>query len=141
MSQDNPRVNRYLEDKAFDHVDHALGRYFDPTGETHRNYFAIEAGSDLALQFDASPWWGKSGQRDGMAYFHVTDAGKAALKKHLAKHAPMGAFTVSFDGHSTTVAAVSASKAKYSYWLRVSDVCSDLTFIQFSRAARVRRAA
>lgn len=137
----NPRVNRYLDDKAFDHMDHALGRYLDPMGETHRNYFAIDAGSDLALQFDASPWWDKSGQRDDMAYYHVTDAGKAALKSHLAEHAPIKAFVVSFNGYSDTVTAATGSKAKYDYWLGVSDVYCDLTFIEFAQTARVRRAA
>jgi hypothetical protein len=137
----NPRVNRYLKDKAFDHMDHALGRYHDPTGETHRNYFAIDAGSDLALQFDTSPWWAKSGQQADMAYYHVTDIGKQALKAHLAEHAPMKAFNVAFGGYSDTIPAPSASKAKYKYWLRVSDTDCDLTFIDFSRTARVRRAA
>lgn len=137
----NPRVNRYLKDKAFDHMDHALGRYFDPTGETHRNYFAIGADAPLAIEFDASPWWAKSGQRDDMAYYYVTDAGKAALKSHLAEHAPMKAFEVTWGGYSNIEATPTASKAKYAYWLGVSDVYCDLTFIEFSRTARVRRAA
>lgn len=136
----NPRVNRYLKDKAFDHMDHALGRHFDPAGETHRNYFATGAGGELAMQFEASPWWSKSGQRDDMAYYHVTDAGIAALKAHLAEHAPIKAFVVSFNGYSGAVTAATASKAKYDYWLGVSDVYSDLTFMEFSRSARVRKA-
>jgi hypothetical protein len=137
----NPRVNRYLQDKAFDHMDHALGRYFDPTGETHRNYFATSADSEQAKQFDASPWWSLGSVSNGMAYYHVTVEGMYALKAHLAEHAPTKAFVVSFNGYSDTVTAATASKAKYEYWLGVSDVYSDLTFKDFTRSARVRVAA
>lgn len=137
----NPRVNRYLKDKAFDHMDHALGRYFDPMGETHRNYFAIEAGSDLAREFEASPWWAKSGQQADMAYYHVTDVGKQALKDHLVATDPRCAFVVTWDGYSQTISALTASKAKYDYFLHVKDVMPDIRFIDFSRTARVRRAA
>lgn len=141
MAGNNPRVNRYLKDKAFDHMDHALGRHFDPAGETFRNYFATEAGGVLAQQFDASPWWALSGVRHDMAYYHVTDAGIAALKEHLAENAPIKAFVVSFNGYSETVTAKTASAAKYDYWVCVSDVYCDLKFIEFARQARVRRAA
>lgn len=134
---DNPRVNRYLKDKDFDHMDHALGRHFDPAGETFRNYFATEAGGELAQQFEASPWWALNGVRSDMAYYRVTDAGIAALKVHLAEHAPINAFVVSFNGYSSTVTASTASAAKYGYWLGISDIYSDLTFIEFCRAARV----
>ena len=136
---ENPRVDRYLKDKAFDHMDHALGRHFDPAGETFRNYFATKAGGKLAQQFDASPWWALSGVRDTMAYYHVTAAGIAALKAHLSVHAPINAFVVSFNGYSSTVTAKSASAAKYSYWLSISDIYSDLTFIEFCRSARVQK--
>lgn len=136
---DNPRVNRYLKDKAFDHMDHALGRHFDPAGETFRNYFATEAGGELAQQFDSSPWWALNGVRSDMAYYRVTDAGIAALKVHLAEHAPIKAFIVSFNGYSSTVTAATASAAKYDYWLGVSDIYSDLTFIDFCRSTRVHK--
>jgi hypothetical protein len=136
---ENPRVNRYLKDKTFDRMDHALGRYFDPAGETHRNYFAVQAGSDLASEFNRSPYWALSGQQGDMAYYYVTDAGIAALKAHLAEFAPISAFVVWFDGHSRTIAAKSSSAAKYSYWMEISDICSGLTFIGFCRRARVRK--
>ena len=136
---ENPRVNRYLKDKAFDHMDHALGRYFDPAGETHRNHFATEAGGELADEFNRSPFWALSGQQHGMAYYYVTEAGIAALKDHLAEHAPTTAFVVSFDGYSSTLVAATASAAKYKSWRCVSDVNSDLTFIEFCRSARVRK--
>lgn len=136
---ENPRVNRYLKDKAFDHMDHALGRHFDPAGETFRNYFATEAGGELAKEFDASPWWALNGVRNDMAYYHFTDAGIAELKAHLTIHAPISAFVVSFNGYSSTVTAKSASAAKYDYWLGINDIYCDLTFIEFCRSARVRK--
>jgi hypothetical protein len=137
----NPRVNRCLADDAFDHMDHALGRHFDPAGETHRNYFATEAGGELALEFDASPWWAFDGIRWELAYYHVTAEGISALKSHLAVHHPLAAFVVSFDGYSATVTAKTASKAKYSSWIDRSDIYPDLSFIEFARHASVRRAA
>lgn len=136
---ENPRVNRYLKDKTFDRMDHALGRCFDPAGETHRNYFATDAGGDLASEFNRSPYWALSGQQGDMAYYYVSDAGIAALKAHLAIHAPIKAFVVSFNGYSSTVTAKSASAAKYDYWLGISDIYCDLTFIEFCRSARVRK--
>lgn len=72
----NPRVNRYLKDKAMDHIDHALGRPVDPMGETYRNHFATGADGKDAKQFAASSNWEKVGQRDDMAFFAVTDAGR-----------------------------------------------------------------
>lgn len=136
---ENPRVNRYLKDKAFDRMDHALGRYFDPAGETHRNYFAVNSHSKLTAELEASSWWELNGVRDGMAYFHVTEEGIGALKEYLAEHAPISAFVVSFNGYSSSVTAKSASAAKYDYWLDVRDIYSDLTFIEFCRSARVRK--
>ncbi len=131
---ENPRVNRYLKDKTFDRMDHALGRYFDPAGETHRNYFAAQADSDLASEFNRSPYWALSGQQGDMVFYYVTDNGIAALKAYLAEHAPINAYVVSFNDYSAT-----ASAAKYDYWLGVRDVYSDLTFIDFCRSARVRK--
>lgn len=37
----NPTVNRYLKDKAMDHIDHALGRPVDPLRESYRNHFYL----------------------------------------------------------------------------------------------------
>lgn len=138
---ENPRVNRYLKDKAFDRMDHALGRHFDPTGETFRNYFATDARGALAQSFDASPFWGHSGTQGDMAYYHVTEEGCVALKEHLKKHGEFKAYTVSYRGLNSSVVAKSASKAKYESWLRFSDCCPDVTFLDFVREAKFRRAA
>lgn len=141
MSQDNPKVNRSLADKAFDHMDHALGRPAFPLRPGHRNYFATGLGSHAALEFEHSPYWDKLGRRDDMVYYAVNDAGRQALVDHLAKVDRHRAFEVTWDHHSQTIVALTASKAKYDYYLHVREVCPDISFIDFSRAARVRRAA
>lgn len=138
----NPRVNRYLKDKAFDHIDHALGRPVDPTGETYRNHFATGANSKDAKQFAASPYWKKVGQRDDMAFFAVTDIGRKALKDHLkAISDPWQPYSVTWGGHTVVVAAKSLGNAKYSTYLDVSDSYSELRFVDFAREAKVRRVA
>lgn len=137
-------VNRYLKDKAMDHIDHALGRPVDPMLESHRNHFAVDAGSKTAQAFDASPYWRQNGKgpQGGMAFYHVTEEGRQALKAHLKeigdKHR---LYEVTFKGNSTQLAAESAAKAEYQFWLDISDCFCDLTFGKFCRAATVRKAA
>ncbi len=138
---DNPKVNRSLSDKAFDHMDHALGRPAFPLRESHRNYFATGLGSPAALEFEHSPYWDKSGRRDDMFYYAVNQAGRQALADHLAKVDQRRAFEVTWDHHSQIIVALSASKAKYDYYLSVRDVCPDISFLEFSSTARVRKAA
>lgn len=138
----NPRVNRYLKDKAMDHIDHALGRPVDPLGETYRNHFATGADGKDAKQFAASPNWEKLGRRDDMAFFAVTDAGRKALADHLKKIGdPWKAYEVSFNGYTSIVSAKSSGNAKYQKYLDVSDCYSELKFVDFAREAKVRRAA
>ncbi|RVG78233.1 hypothetical protein CN221_38215 [Sinorhizobium meliloti] len=138
----NPRVNRYLKDKAIDHIDHALGRPVDPMGETYRNHFATGANSKDAKQFAASPNWKKIVERDDMAFFAVTDAGRKALKDHLkAIGDPWQPYSVTWGGHTVIIAAKSIGNAKYSTYLDVSDSYSELKFVDFAREAKVRRVA
>lgn len=142
INADNPSVNRYLLDKAMDNIDHALGRPVDSLRETRRNYFAVDDASPTAAAFRASPnWIFTAGVHGGMVIFSVTTAGREALRDHLRevgdKHR---AYLVTFDGHSETIAAESHAKAKYTYWLRVSDVRPDLKFGAFCRAATARLA-
>lgn len=128
--EDNPKVNRHLEDKAMDHIDHALGRPVWPLRESYRNNFAIDDESDLAKVFDASPHWEKRGVNGAMAFFSVTQAGREALADHLKQQAkPARAFVVTFDGHSTIIPAKSPGAARYAYFLKISDVLPDLTFV------------
>lgn len=134
-------VNRCLKDKDFDHIDHALGRPVNPIVESYRNYFATGKDGHLARSFSASPFWALNGIRDDMAYYRVTPAGREALVKHLKeigdKHRQ---YDVTFQGYSFQVVATSASKARYSAFLDISDCCSELTFATFSRKASVRAA-
>lgn len=138
---ENPTVNRSLKDKAMDHIDHALGRPIFPLQESYRNYFATGANGNQFRASAASPNWKKTGQRDDMAFFSVTDLGRHALADHLKTlEKPWKAFVVSFDGYTKIVPAQSRSSAKYSWWLEISDCWSDLRFIDFAKHARVRAA-
>lgn len=135
------QVNRYLKDKAMDHIDHALGRPVDPMVESYRNYYATSTDSQEAKAFAASPYWDTHGRTEPsrMTYFFVTEAGRKALKQHLKeigdKHR---LYAVTYEGETSTIVAVSAAKAKYSLWLNISDCFCDLTFGKFTRGATVR---
>ncbi len=136
----NPSVDRYLEDKDMDHIDHALGRPVDPMGETCRNRFAIDG--SLAEQMASSPHWEEFARSGDMRFFGVTDEGRKALVRYLTRIGDKTRkFAVEFDGHTMIVAAVSPAKARYAQWLEVSDCLSDLTFFDFCQRSTVRRAA
>lgn len=139
----NPSVNRYLKNKAMDHIDHALGRPIDPLHESYRNYFAIVAGTNLAEGFEASPHWRRArngGEAGEMIYFHVTTAGRQALADHLKEIGDRHAlFAVTWDGITCHVPAVSVRKAKYKAWLDASDGRPELRFFDFIRAATAAR--
>lgn len=144
MSQENPSVNRYLKDKAMDHIDHALGRPVWPLRETYRNHFATAATGTKAAEFTASPNWELMGQRDDMAFFAVTDLGRNALADHLDRlnaSERHRAYVVTFEGLSCIVPAKSRSSARYSEYLAFSDCRSDLTFGYFIKNSSVRLAA
>lgn len=136
----NPSVDRYLEDQAMDHIDHALGRPVDPMRQTYRDHFAT--GGALADEFAASPYWEERGRQGDMRFFGVTDAGRAALAAYLkTRPNPHKMWEVTFEGHRWNCAAPTAAKARYSEWLSISDTLCDLTFAEFCRNARVRRVA
>lgn len=134
----NPRVDRYLKDKAMDHIDHALGRHLDPLGETFRNYFA--AGGKLADEMAANPHWNERGKSGDLRFFSVTMDGREALSKYLKSIPdPNRAYSIVFEDHTMIVAAASAGKAKYRWWLEISDCLPDLTFVEFCRNCNIRR--
>ncbi len=135
--EQNPKVNRYLKDKDLDLIDHALGRPTFPLKETYRNYFAIDADSDLANKFSKSLNWRKSGQRDDMAYFAVTELGRHALADHLKRLPDNKVFVVSYWEWSKIVTAKSRAAARYDVFLDVSD-CSEITFHEFLKISSVR---
>lgn len=138
---ENPSVNRCLNDKALDYIDHALGRPAWPLRESYRNYFAIQPNRDLAREFEASPHWKRDGRVGRLICFRVTDEGRKALADHLAALRLDSVFVVTFEGHDRIVPAATPSKARYSHFLDVSDVVPDLTFGDFLCRSRVRRAA
>lgn len=137
--ESNPTVNRYLKDKAFDYIDHALGRPVDPLRESSRNYFYLCSGeSDLAAQFRASPNWreGKGWDETGV-YFYVTDEGRKALAAHLkeigdkARHFVVTIKDWDDRPYQMNVVATSHSQARYRAFMRLEDVSSCLTFRDF----------
>ena len=135
------QVNRYLADKAMDHIDHALGRPLDPMGETHRHHYAANRDGPIAAEMRASPHWTNGSTVGDIVFFYVTDEGRTALAAHLRAIAdPHRAFAVTFDGHTWPVVATSRAKARYSAFLDVSDAFADLTFSTFCRRTSVRRA-
>lgn len=133
------QVNRYLNDKAMDHIDHALGRPVDPRAETYRNYFYVIGDTELRHGMASSPYWESAGQTGDGEYFSVTDEGRGALADHLKaigdKHRR---WIVSYGGYHMEVVATTRAKARYSKWLSVSDVRPDLTFAEFQRNSTVR---
>lgn len=140
----NPAVNRYLKDKMMDRIDHALGRPIWPLRETYRNYYATGASGPLASEFMSSPNWERLGQRDDMAFFAVTETGKQALTEHLARldaGERHRAYIVTFESYKTIVPAKSRAHARYSQWLTIRDVYSELTFGEFIKDSSVRVAA
>ncbi|ATN32862.1 hypothetical protein ACO34A_03475 [Rhizobium sp. ACO-34A] len=135
----NPSVNRYFTDKAMDCMDHALGRPADPLLPTYRNHYAIDASCTQAAAFAASPHWQKMGERDGMAFFSVSQVGKEALSQFLlALERPWKRFEIWFEGYPSVIAAQSRAKARYDAFLRVSDFRCDLTFRDFIKTSAVR---
>jgi len=135
-------ADRYLKDKSFDRIDHALGRPVDPMAETYRDYFAVNAGSSMVAAFDASPHWRRGDDGGGVVFFHVTDEGRKALAVHLKTVGdPWRAYEVTFKGFTDLVTGKSHGDAKYSHFLDVSDCDPDLTFGEYLKGARVRLAS
>jgi len=135
------QVDRYLENKAMDHIDHALGRPVDPTGETYRNYFYVVGDTELRREMAASPHWTDDSEQGDDCYFAVTDAGRLALAEHLRAIGDKNRkWIVSYAGYEMEAVATTAAKARYSKWLDVSDIDDSLTFGKFQRASKVRAA-
>lgn len=133
-------INRYLADKAMDHIDHALGRPLDPMVESYRNFFSTDG--DLADEMAASPLWEESAGGYRLRHFHVTRAGRKALAAHLREIGDQHrSFVVKFDGFERTVIATSRSKARYSYFLDISDCWAELNFKDYCKRASVRVAS
>jgi hypothetical protein len=138
----NPRVNRYLQDEAMDHIDHALGRPVDPMGETYRNHYAADKDGKIASTLKASRFWHLDGCTGRMAFFSVTDAGRKALADHLkAIGDPWRPYSVEWNEATCIYAATSEADAKKRAYSSASDVFSDLTFRKFDRESTARRIA
>lgn len=134
-------ANRYLKDKAMDHLDHALGRPVDPLGETYRNYFYVVGDTELRRYMAGSPHWQSEGDVTDGEYFSVTDVGRRALAAHLREIGDKNRkWIVSWQGYEMAQVASTASKARYAKWLSISDTDDSLSFGKFQRESRVRAA-
>ena len=132
-------VNRSLKNKAFDHIDHALGRPVDPMAKTYREYFATDRDSALAAEFRNSPHWEECSGDSRMSYFYVTQAGRKALADHLREIGDHHrSYCVTYDSGrefaDISVIATSRSKAKREAYYQISDTFQDLTFGEFIRS-------
>lgn len=132
-------VDRYLENKAMDYIDHALGRPVDPLGDTYRNYFYVIGDTDLRRQMAQSPHWVSCGLAGDGEQFSVSDEGRAALAAHLNAIGDKNRiFVISWNGYETPIVAETHAKARYQKWLEISDAYQELTFADFQRTSRVR---
>lgn len=132
-------VNRYLKDRHFNRIDHALGRPLDPMAETYRNHYATDNDA-LAAKLRASDHWDNgTGKVGGMIFFHVTPLGRQALSDHLREiGSPHRLYQITWDGWTMTQVAKSPSAARYAKWLDLSDSYPELPFVEFLRTSRVR---
>lgn len=136
------QVNRHLENTMMDHMDHALGRPVDPMNRTHftRNYFGTDC-EEQGAEFLASGFWEKGRSIAGTTWYHVNDAGRAALASHLKEigdehrlfevtRRPEG-----IESYSESVAAKSHSAARYAFFC---DLDLDVPFVEFCKSTSVR---
>jgi hypothetical protein len=131
-------VNRQLNDKMFDHIDHALGRPLDPTGDTKRDHFCADINGAEHAMFAASPFWFQGRLFEDMVYFHVSAAGRQALKDHLRDIGDANRlWSIAYDGYEMSQVAATRSKARYLKWMDISDA-RDVPFKEFAKHASVK---
>lgn len=134
------QVNRYIKDNpALDDVDHALGRPFR-VDDTYRDHYATSC-PDQKAAMRASGWWNEGVTRDGMTWFHVSDAGRAALRAELSNVETYGRLYELSRGcvnGAAYVMAKSRSAAKYAAYIEAD---LDWSFMEFCDGLRVRLAA
>lgn len=117
-----------------DRIDHALGRPLDPLRPSYRNYYA----TGEVEGFGPPHWRQIYTIGSDMNCYEVTDAGRIALARHLHQLGnKQRLYLVAFDGIEISIAAESRAQARYTAWLRFSDICPDLDFRTFIRRANV----
>lgn len=106
-------VNRSLDDKAMDAIDHALGRPLDPLKSTYRARYVVTDNSPEATAMRASPWWTEIHETGhGLTLFHVTQEGREALAAHLREIGdPWRCFEIKWAGTTFKYVAKSAKDA------------------------------
>lgn len=133
------QVNRHIKDNpALDDVDHALGRPHRPF-DSYRDHYATCCPQQKA-QMRASNWWSEGITRGDMTFFHVTNAGRAALARELADTEAYGRLYEVRDvhgWHAILVMAKNASAARYAAYIAAD---TEWSFMEFCHGLRVRLA-
>lgn len=128
------KFNIVINDPHFHEIHHALGCPWpeEIIGETYRNYFAVDADSETARRFRASPHWTNGTDKFGMSSFSVTDEGRAALLAFIRENIEVPRrYMITFRRYdeSKIVAAKSRSAAKYAAYL---DADIDWPFMEYA---------
>ena len=132
------QVNRHIEgNPALDDVDHALGRPY-LVGETYRDHYATDCPEQIA-KMRASEWWVEGVTRDQMTFFHVSDAGRNALREELTKDKYGRLYEIS-RGCVNGVAFVMAKSRSAARYAAYIDADVDWPFMEFCEGLRVRLA-
>lgn len=135
-------VRRCLEDPSLDEVDHALGRPFDPLGDTSRDHIAAQPGSKSDLALAESTWWERApGTPYGLHLYRVTGAGREALAAYLAKTSKHRLWVVRWRGYTWEVVATTLGKARFQGWTSVTDSYPSLAFVQFLTESKITPAS
>lgn len=128
------KYNVRIDDKHFQEIHHALGCPWpdEIMGETFRNYFACDGEGSTSDRMRASEHWSNGSGKFGMTYFHVTDAGKSALREYMHQNISTPAlYSITYKHHEgeSIVHAKSRSAARYAAYLS-ADI--DWPFIEYA---------
>ena len=128
------KCNVRIDDKHFQEMHHALGCPWpvEIMGETFRNHFACDGDGSTSDRMRSSAHWSNGSGKFGMIYFHVTDAGKSALREYMIKNISTPAlYSITYKNHEgeSIVSAKSRSAAKYAAYL---DADIEWPFIEYA---------
>ena len=116
------KCNVRIDDKHFQEMHHALGCPWpdEIMGETYRNYFACDLESETSGRMRESSHWSGGSTKFESTCFHVTDAGKSALREYMRQNISTPAlYSITYKHHEgeNIVSAKSRSAARYAAYL------------------------
>tara|TARA_R110000796_G_scaffold135042_3_gene251177 strand:+ start:5086 stop:5550 length:465 start_codon:yes stop_codon:yes gene_type:complete len=117
------KCNVRIDHKHFQEMHHALGCPWpdEIMGETSRNHFACDGThGSTSDRMRSSAHWSNGSGKFGMTYFHVTDAGKSALREYMRQNISTPAlYSITYKHHEgeNIVSAKSRSAARYAAYL------------------------